>query len=115
MCTVNILAAQSLAVTMSKFLNLGMALESVIAAVTCNPARALGEADRRGSLRPGMPADITVLDILEGSFEFGDGTGGERLRGERLIEPRMVFKEGRARPAWSGYHPPPAYEPVDRG
>jgi dihydroorotase len=115
MCTVNLLAAQSLAVTMSKFLNLGLELSKVIAAVTCNPARALGEQEGRGALKPGMPADITVLELLDGQFTFCDGTGGERLMGERLMEPRLVFKNGRPQPAWSGYHPPPVYEAVDRG
>jgi hypothetical protein len=41
-----------------------------------------------------------------------DGTGGERMQGDKLLEPRMVFKKGEPMPAYSGYHIPPMYTPV---
>ena len=69
----NLLVTQSLAVTMSKFLCLGLSLEEVIAMTTINPARFLGEEDKRGSLKPGLPAHITVLELTKGDFLFGDG------------------------------------------
>jgi dihydroorotase len=94
-------------VTMSKFLCLGLSLEEVIVMTTINPARVLGEEDRRGSLKPGLPAHITVLEVLNGDFLFGDGKGGESLRGNLLLEPRMVFQSGEMKPAYSRYHIPP--------
>jgi len=105
-------AAQSLTVVMSKFINLGLTVEQVIEMTTINPARAVREENRRGSLKPGMVADITVLELTKGDYRFGDGTGGEIMQGDRLLEPRMVFKGGEPLPAYSGYHVPPAYKTV---
>jgi dihydroorotase len=101
-------AAQSLAVVMSKFIHMGLSVEQVIEMTTANAAKALGE-EERGSLKPGMRADITILELLEGDFVFCDGKGGERMNGTRLLEPRMVFKGGAAMPAFSGYYIPPDY------
>ncbi len=109
LATVSLPASQSLVIAMSKFLNLGVSLDQVIKMATINPAKALGEDGRRGSLKPGMPADITIMKMDRGNFIFSDGTGGERITGEVLLEPTGVFKEGRLYPAFSGYHLPPAY------
>ena len=105
----NLLVTQSLPVTMSKFLCLGPSLDEAIAMTTINPARVLGEEERRGSLKPGLPADITVLEPVKGDFLFGDGKGGETLRGNLLLEPRMVFQAGEMMPAYSRYHIPPSF------
>ena len=105
----NLLVTQSLAVTMSKFLCLGLSLEEVIAMTTINPARFLGEEDKRGSLKPGLPAHITVSELVKGDFLYGDGKAGETVRGNLLLEPRMVFQYGEMRPAFSRYHIPPLY------
>ena len=106
----NLLVLQSLPVTLSKFLCLGLSLEEVVAMATINPARVLKEEERRGSLKPGLPADITVLELVKGDFLFSDGRGGGSLRGDQLLEPRMVFKAGEMSPAYSRYHIPPLYE-----
>src|SRR4030043_667253 len=103
----NILVTQSLPVVMSKFLNLGLRLEEVITMTTINPARVLKEEERRGSLRLGRPANITILEITKGDFLFGDGKGGGSLRGNLLLEPRMVFQAGEMKPAYSRSHIPP--------
>jgi dihydroorotase len=108
--SVNTTVVQSLPVTLSKFLNLGLQLEEIIAMATINPAKALREENQRGSLKPGMPADITVLETIKGDFLFGDGKGRESLRGNLLLEPRMVFKKGEMRPAYSRYQIPPLYD-----
>jgi predicted amidohydrolase len=76
---------------------------------TANPAKALGEEKKRGSLKTGMSADITVMELLKGDYLFSDGTGRERMNGELLLEPRMVFKAGEAMPAYSRYHIPPLF------
>jgi len=105
-------AAQSLPVVMSKFIAMGLTLDQVIEMTTINPAKALGEGKKRGSLSPGMSADITVLELTKGDYTFCDGTGGEVIHGETLLEPRMVFKAGEVMPAYSRYHIPPVYEQV---
>ncbi|KPK84990.1 MAG: hypothetical protein AMJ94_19570 [Deltaproteobacteria bacterium SM23_61] len=96
---------------MSKFLNLGLSLDQVIEMTTVNPARAIGEERRRGSLKVGMPADLTILEAVEGDFLFSDGKGCGSLRGEVLLEPRMVFQSGKMMPAYSRYQIPPVFSP----
>jgi dihydroorotase len=105
-------AAQSLPVVMSKFIAMGLTLDQVIEMTTINPAKALGEGKKRGSLSPGMSADITVLELTKGDYSFCDGTGGGVIHGEALLEPRMVFKAGEGMPAYSRYYIPPVYEQV---
>ena len=109
MATMGVLVLQSLPVVMSKFLNLGLSLDQVIEMTTLNPSKALGEEGKRGTLKPGVKADITVMELLEGDFLFSDGNGRESMRGKVLLEPRMVFKGGEAMPAYSRYHIPPLF------
>ncbi len=102
--------AQSLAVTMSKFLNLGLTIDQMVEMTTINPARALGEQAKRGSLKIGMPANITVLEMVEGDYLFSDGNGRNSMEGNRLLEPRLVLKNGVPMPCRSCYHIPPVYK-----
>ena len=107
MSSAGILVVQSLAVVMSKFLNMGLNIDQVIEMTTINPARALGEENTRGSLKVGMRADITIMELVQGDYVFSDGKGSETMHGKKLLEPRMVFRAGEAMPAYSGYHIPP--------
>ena len=74
----------ALTATMSKFLALGLSLDEVVAATTSTPARTIGKEASIGSLRPGFAADVTVLDVLEGSFVFEDCEGQTLQAGTRL-------------------------------
>jgi dihydroorotase len=49
---------------MSKFLNLGMSLEQVIAAATVNPAKVINRMPKLGTLQVGAPADVSVLEVV---------------------------------------------------
>ena len=60
--------------TMSRYLALGLSLTEVVAATTSRPADILGRADL-GTLRPGRPADITVLRIDDTPVELADADG----------------------------------------
>lgn len=95
---------QSLLVTMSKFINLGMSLSEVVAATTCTAAQALGIADEWGSLKVGRHADISVLENVAGDFAFFDGVAGNSRKGTCLLEPRMVIRNGEVLPCRSYYH-----------
>jgi dihydroorotase len=69
---------------MSKFLMFGLSLSDAIARVTINSARAFAAFSDRGTLNVGAPADVTVLDLREGAFQFQDDykvvrTGSQRL------------------------------------
>jgi len=84
---------KSLANVMSAMLRLGMTLGEVIERVTRNPARALSLTDRAGSLKPGLPADITVFRVDNGEFEITDCYTKVR-KAEKKIIPLITFKNG---------------------
>ena len=75
-----------------KLLSLGMPLERVIAAATAAPARAIDRPDL-GTLRPGAPADVTVLDDRTGAFEYMDVTG-RTMTGRRRLVPALTVIGG---------------------
>jgi len=70
---------------MSKFLLLGMTLDRVIACVTSNAARVISEFGDYGTLRPGSVADVTILELTRGRFEFVDNYKGTRQGSQRLV------------------------------
>jgi dihydroorotase len=78
---------------MSKFIMLGMPVEQVIARVTANAARAIPEFKAYGSLRTGAVADVAVLDLKEGDFEFVDNADTKRI-GHRKLFPYAVVVGG---------------------
>lgn len=84
----------NVAAVASKFMALGLSLHEAIAAITCNPAKMLGEQDQRGSLKPGMQADISILDFHEGEFLFHDGRAGNFIPGKVFLSPQTAIKNG---------------------
>ena len=83
----------SLAHVMGACMRLGMTLQDVVERVTINPARALALEDRAGTLKPGMPADLTVFNLESGQFEIQDTRNRSRTATSRIV-PRMAFKDG---------------------
>jgi dihydroorotase len=73
--------AYNLLVTMSKFLALGFPLVEVIRASTINAALAVRREDR-GTLKPGLLGDATVLGIEPCDVEFVDAPG-DRIKADR--------------------------------
>jgi dihydroorotase len=76
---------------LSKFLLLGMPLEQVIACGSTNAARVFPAFADRGTLRVGSPADITVLDLQDGSFEFVDNENTVRIGRQKLVASEVVL------------------------
>ena len=70
---------------MSKFLMFGMPLTQVIACATVNAARVFPAFDDRGTLNVGAPADVAVLELRDGTFEFLDNYKGTRTGRQRLV------------------------------
>ena len=81
---------------MSKFLMLGMTLDQVIACATVNASRTFPVFRTRGTLKVGAPADIAVLELREGSFEFVDNFGNKRSGKQRLFPIATVLGGNRA-------------------
>jgi dihydroorotase len=76
---------------MSKFLMFGMPLNQIIAAATVNAARCFPAFDDRGTLNVGAPADVAIMELREGSFEFLDNYNGKRTGRQRLIPSEVVL------------------------
>ncbi|RPH57750.1 MAG: amidohydrolase [Acidobacteria bacterium] len=69
---------------MSKLLGYGMTLSQAVARATVNAARIFPLFNDRGTLNVGAPADVAILELREGTFEFLDNykntiTGRQRL------------------------------------
>ena len=85
----------NLPTTLSKFLHLGLSLEEVIEKATIQPAKAIQRDDEIGRLKIGSPADITILDLLDGEFEFCDAhgkifTGNQKLEALFTISQQKI-------------------------
>jgi dihydroorotase len=78
---------------MSKFLNMGLSLEQVVAMATINPAKVINRAPKLGTLQVGAPADISLLEVVEGPVEFVD-TRNNKRQGKIQIKPAGVVLAG---------------------
>ncbi len=76
---------------MSKFLMFGMPLMQVIARATVNAARVFPAFDDRGTLNVGAPADVSILELRDGTFEFLDNYKGTRTGKQRLFPAGTVL------------------------
>jgi len=83
---------------MSKFLLLGMSLDQVVACVTSNAARVFQAYHDRGTLNVGAPADVALLELRDGTFEFVDNFGGKRAGRQRLFPSATVLGGKRVPP-----------------
>jgi dihydroorotase len=70
---------------MSKFLGLGFAIDDVVAMATVRPAAVIDRIKGLGTLGVGAPADITVLDRVEGPVEFVDTRNNRRTGSVHLL------------------------------
>jgi dihydroorotase len=82
-----------LMVTMSKFIALGIPFEKEIPMVTINSARAVHIEDHKGSLRPGMDADISVIELKSGRWRIPD-FNQEVLTMDKMVTPFLTVKAG---------------------
>ncbi|WP_128546387.1 amidohydrolase/deacetylase family metallohydrolase [Larkinella soli] len=86
---------------MSKFLAMGMDLQSVIRASTWAPAQAI-RREELGSLSVGAPADVAILSLLDGKFNvretgyfgFFDYTG-YKIEGKQKFNCEMTIRNGK--------------------
>lgn len=79
---------------LSKFLMLGMSLDQVIARGTVNAAKAIPALKDLGTLKTGAVADIAVLELVQGDFEFVDNVNTKR-KGRQKLFARAVFVAGK--------------------
>jgi dihydroorotase len=78
---------------LSKFLNMGMSMDDVIAAATWHPAREIHH-EELGHLSVGAAADVAVLRLVTGDFGFVD-SARLRMRGTQKLVAELTLRDGR--------------------
>ena len=83
-----------LTTTMSKLMHFGVSIEDVVLRATARPAKIAGLEGTVGTLRPGANADVAILELRDGNFEFRD-TDGNTVTGKRRLINQLTIKDGR--------------------
>jgi dihydroorotase len=76
---------------MSKFFGYGMTVDQAIARATVNPSRMFPLFNDRGTLNVGAPADVAILELRKGNFEFLDNYKGTIKGTQRLFPAGTVL------------------------
>lgn len=71
---------------MSKMIGLGFSLAEVITMTTATPARVIGRIPKHGTLQMGAPADLSILEIVDGPVSFVD-TRSNKREGKMHLRP----------------------------
>jgi len=82
-----------------KVISLGIGLEDALVMSTRNPAAILGPQTEKmlGCMAPGTHADLTLLRVHEGEWEFIDGDGNINI-GPYALEPVSCIRAGQVMP-----------------
>ncbi|BBG05342.1 MULTISPECIES: amidohydrolase family protein [Pseudonocardia] len=95
---------QSLMECMAKFMAVGYSLTEVVRMTTTDAAAAIGKSDELGAIEVGREADLTILEVVDGDFEFVD-TAGDTFPGAHGLRPVQTVRAGELiAPHW-GPHP----------
>ena len=95
----------SLVSAMTSMLALGLPLEKIVPMVTLNAARMLGLEGEIGLLKPGVEADVSVLNDERGRWTLRDNEGNT-VRAERMLRPAFCLRAGRRHDADASILPP---------
>jgi len=83
---------------MSKFLHYGMSVAQVVACATVNASRVCPFLKDRGTLKVGAPADVALLELREGAFEFQDNYKNSIPARQRLFPSGTVLAGKHVKP-----------------
>jgi dihydroorotase len=83
--------------TMTKFMYLGLSVDQVVERVTTNPASMYKFPEKIGTLQEGSVADVSVLQLSDGSFDLFDAkrqkrTGRQKVSSVATIKGGKVIK-----------------------
>jgi dihydroorotase len=99
-------APASVLVSMTVAMHLGMPLDAVVAAATSTPARTMNFPEKVGTLEAGTTADVAVLDIQRGNFDYLDQARQTRTVTQQFVPVATVkggiFLKGGPPPAPAG-------------
>jgi dihydroorotase len=90
-----------LANCMSKLFDFKMSLSQIAACATANAARVFPIFKDGGTLRPGARADLALLELRTGSFEFLDNYQNKRTGSQRLFPAGTLLGGRRVPPSSS--------------
>jgi dihydroorotase len=76
---------------MSKLLGYGMKVDQAIACATVNASRIFPVFNNRGTLKAGAPADVALLELRTGTFEFLDNYKNKITGSQRLVPSATVL------------------------
>jgi dihydroorotase len=82
---------------MSKLFGYGMTVDEAIARATVNAARIFPLFSDRGTLNVGAPADVAVLELRKGNFEFLDNFNN-KITGHQRLFPNATVLAGKRVP-----------------
>ena len=82
-----------LATVVTKFLHLGMSIDTAVAKVTSVPAQVISMPDKIGTLRVGAWGDAVIFEHRSGQYRLVDSQGQVRTGRQKLI-PITVIKNG---------------------
>jgi dihydroorotase len=79
---------------MSKFMAMGLSVEDAIAKATIEPANVIGRVPGLGTLQVGAPADLAIMELVDGPVELVDTRQNTR-RGDKKLVPVLTIRGGR--------------------
>jgi len=79
---------------LSKLLNLGMSLPSIIRCCTANAAEHIGLSGKLGCLSPGAAADVAILELKDKEMLFRDRNSANCVVGKQLLRCSATIKDG---------------------
>ena len=82
-----------LATTVSKFIHLGLPIETAVAKITSTPANFLGLQGTIGTLKLKAIADLVILTEATGSFVLEDSYG-KKETANQILNPITIMKGG---------------------
>jgi dihydroorotase len=78
---------------MSKLIGLGFTLPEVVSMATAAPARVIGRIPKHGTLQVGAPADLSIMEVVEGPVSFVDTRNNTR-QGKVYLRPAGTVVAG---------------------
>src|SRR5215211_668097 len=78
---------------MSKFMGLGFTLEQVVAMATSAPAKVIDRQPKLGTLQVGAPADVSIMELVQGPVSFVDTRNNTRT-GQAHLRPVQTVTGG---------------------
>ena len=78
---------------MSKLIGLGFSMSEVVSMTTAAPARVISRIPKHGTLQIGAPADLSILEVVDGPVSFVD-TRNNKRDGKVFLRPSGTIVAG---------------------